>query len=64
MASRKNNSGAGAARKQEFKTEYTKRWDFIKPSKIDKYHARCTLCESDFSVAHGGANDITGQRGQ
>ena len=41
-----------------FKKEYSKKWSCISSSRRDEYSARCTLCSSDFSISHGGANDI------
>ena len=41
-------------RKQTFKEEYSRSWDFIKPSRKGENHARCTLCSADFSIAASG----------
>ena len=46
------------SRKQPFKQDYSKRWECIVQSRRDEYSARCTLCCSDFSIGHGGANDL------
>ena len=46
-------------RKQTFKEEYSRSWDFIKPSRKGENHARCTLCSADFSIAASGRYDIT-----
>ena len=46
-------------RKQTFKEEYSRSWDFIKPSRKGETHARCTLCSADFSIAASGRYDIT-----
>ena len=46
-------------RKQTFKEEYLRSWDFIKPSRKGENHARCTLCSADFSIAASGRYDIT-----
>ena len=46
-------------RKQTFKEEYSRSWDFIKPSRKGENHARCTLCSADFSIAASGKYDIT-----
>ena len=46
-------------RKQTFKEEYSRSWDFIKPSRKGENHARCTLCSDDFSIAAIGRDDIT-----
>ena len=31
----------------------------MKPSRKGDTYALCTLCRNDFSIAHGGSNDIT-----
>ena len=46
-------------RKRTFKEEYSRSWDFIKPSRKGENHARCTLCSADFSIAASGRYDIT-----
>ena len=52
------------SRKQSFKQDYSKRWECIVQSRRDEYsartevHPRARLCCSDFSVGHGGANDV------
>ena len=46
-------------RKQTFKEEYSRSWDFIKPSRKGENHARCKLCSADFSIAASGRYDIT-----
>ena len=50
------------SRKQSFKQDYSKRWECIVQSRRDEYSARTEvhprLCCSDFSVGHGGANDV------
>ena len=46
------------SRKQPFKQDYSKRWECIVQSRRDECSARCTLCCSDFSIGHGGANDV------
>ena len=46
-------------RKQTFKEEYSRSWDFVKPSRKGENHARCTLCSADFSIAASGRYDIT-----
>ena len=50
-------------RKQTFNEEYSRSWDFIKPSRKGENHARCTLCSADFSIAASawlsGRYDIT-----
>ena len=44
---------------QKFKPEYKERFPFVIKSDRDDFTARCTICMSDFSIAHGGENDIT-----
>ena len=43
-------------------TVYSKTWEekfmWIKPVSRDKYKARCSLCNKDFSIASGGAADL------
>ena len=46
-------------RKQTFKEEYQRSWDFIKLSRKGENHTRCTLCSADFSIAASGRYDIT-----
>ena len=46
-------------RKQTFKEDYSRSWDFIKPSRKGENHARCTLSSADFSIAASGRYDIT-----
>ena len=46
-------------RKQTFKEEYSRSWDFIKPSRKGENHARCALCSADFSITASGRYDIT-----
>ena len=50
--------GSKNKRKQTFKEEYSRSWDFIKLSRKGKNHARCTLCSADFSIAASGRYDI------
>ena len=47
-----------SARKQSYKKEYTTRWPCIRPSKKDEFSVVCSICSSEFSISHGGANDI------
>lgn len=42
---------------QKYKAEYTTTWPFLNKSSVSENHIRCTYCNSDFSVAHGGRND-------
>ena len=51
--------GSKNRRKQTFKEEHSRSWDFIKPSRKGEKHARCTLCSADFSIAASGRYDIT-----
>ena len=43
---------------QRFKSTYTNDFPCILPSSVSKTYARCMVCESDFSVAHGGYDDV------
>jgi len=43
---------------QQFRTEYSAQYPIIRKSTIDCYHAFCTICSADVSVAHGGISDI------
>ena len=52
-------SSSKSQRKQTFRKEYSNKWPCIIRSKVDEFTARCTVCECDFSISHGGANDIT-----
>ena len=52
-------SSSKSQRKQTFREEYSIRWPCIIRSKLDDFTARCTVCQSDFSISHAGANDIT-----
>lgn len=47
-----------AKKLQTFKEEYSKKWKCIVSSKKSPNHARCSVCASDFSIGHGGANDV------
>lgn len=44
-------------RVQTFLPEYSLRWPLLTISKLGNTYAMCTVCNTDFSVAHGGAND-------
>ena len=44
-------------RMQKFLSDYSQRWPVLKPSDMGESYARCTVCQSSFSIAHGGAND-------
>ncbi|KAJ8032743.1 Zinc finger MYM-type protein 6 [Holothuria leucospilota] len=43
---------------QRFKEEYTRKWPIITESTVDVFHAFCTKCQVNFSISHGGLNDI------
>lgn len=43
---------------QHFKLAYSDEFPCIVPSSVGKSYARCMACESDFSVAHGGYDDV------
>lgn len=43
---------------QRYRPEYTATWPSIIKSKLSECHVRCTVCDSDFTVKSGGANDI------
>ena len=42
---------------QSFREAYTEEWPCIVKSRIDPHHAFCTVCVSDFSIAHSGRFD-------
>lgn len=42
----------------KYSSDYTKKWPFIKPSTKGESHVKCVPCNSDFSIASGGENDI------
>lgn len=37
---------------------WMKSYSFIKPVPNNKCRALCTLCQKEFSISHGGKNDI------
>ena len=43
---------------QRFKAEYSDAWPAVKPSSRGDIFAYCTVCHIDFSVQHGGRDDI------
>ena len=57
-ASRKSDGAKKKPRKQRFKTEYRHQWPFIIQSKKGPFHAFCRYCASDFTISHGGRNDV------
>ena len=44
---------------QRYKDEYSSTFPHITSSRDGIQFARCTLCRSNISIKHGGANDIT-----
>ena len=42
---------------QRYKAEYSHKWPVLTKSSVSASYVRCQLCQSDFSVAHGGAAD-------
>ena len=42
---------------QKYRAEYSQKWPLFTKSHVSDSHVRCQLCQSDFSVAHGGAAD-------
>ena len=54
-------SGSESKRKkktQQFRQAYCKTWPCISPSSKGDNMAFCKLCRTDFSISHGGANDV------
>ena len=45
-------------REQSFRQAYSEKYPCIVPSILGKSSARCTLCEIDFSISHGGMDDV------
>ncbi|XP_071508171.1 uncharacterized protein [Diadema antillarum] len=58
MATSSDSTSKRVKKQQTFREDYHRKWQFIIPSKRSNNYARCTLCSSDFSIGHGGANDI------
>ncbi len=44
--------------KQKFKSDYTRDFPCIKVSRKGNFHAYCSVCNCDFSIQHGGRDDI------
>ncbi len=55
---------AGSARKkyakadQKFKAEYSKTYPIIAKSKLGDLYGFCSVCQTDFSIRHGGLYDV------
>nr|XP_034963326.1 uncharacterized protein LOC118081165 isoform X1 [Zootoca vivipara] len=51
------------SKKAKTMCKYLERWDsefsFLKKSRMGHHYAFCTICSCDFSVSHGGRNDVT-----
>ncbi|XP_060125482.1 uncharacterized protein LOC118081165 isoform X3 [Zootoca vivipara] len=51
------------SKKEKTMCKYLERWDsefsFLKKSRLGHHYAFCTICSCDFSVSHGGRNDVT-----
>ncbi|XP_074649008.1 zinc finger BED domain-containing protein 5-like [Tubulanus polymorphus] len=45
--------------KQKYKRSYSAQYPCFIASKLSKYHARCTICQIDIVISHGGLNDIS-----
>ena len=43
--------------KQKYIEKYTTEWPCLVPSKMGESHIFCNVCNSDFSVTHGGRDD-------
>lgn len=43
---------------QKFKSDYSIMWPFVKASRVSENHAFCSTCAVDFSIAHGGRDDV------
>ncbi len=50
------------AKKPKPSCKYRDQWDngfiFLKKSRVGDSHAFCKICNCDFSIAHGGRNDV------
>ncbi|XP_070408565.1 uncharacterized protein [Nothobranchius furzeri] len=51
------------AKKSKKSCKYLEKWDseftFLKKSRMGHSHAFCKICSCDFSVSHGGRNDVS-----
>ena len=45
---------------QHFLPSYTAEWPVVVRSKLDQFHAYCTLCQRDFRFAMGAASIYSG----
>lgn len=42
---------------QRYRVEYSQTWPCLIASQLSDYHVFCSVCRSDFSIAHGGRDD-------
>ena len=47
----------GKSNRQSFLDKYSTEWPCLSRSRISKHHAFCSVCDSNFSVAHSGRYD-------
>jgi hypothetical protein len=52
-------NGKSKHRKQHFLPVYNTLWPSLKASSRGEHFVLCTVCNLDFSCAHGGRNDFT-----